>query len=183
MRAIMPNIEIAKRHDLNPLLRSSIYPCKMVVSIRNPLDAIASSIRRYDLEATPEVIDGQIREFQRNGMPELPDLIHRPKTLILKYEEFYQKFDFLFDQLDGFFGVTTTVATRDAFHRQFAASRVKQRADQLGRFDQFSTNDHIHGRHVSERLGQPGGHMDFLNAASVEKIRTAFAWHFKYFGY
>ncbi len=183
MRMMLPGETIPKRHDLNPLLRSPWYHCRIVCTVRNPLDAIASSIRRYKLDPTSDVVASQIDEFQRNGMNELPRLVDRDRVLILKYEEFYQDFDLLFDFLESFLGMPVDPGMRERFGEEFSADRVKCKADQLGAFENFSTEDHIHGGHVSERLGKPGGHVDLLDANAVGRIREAFAWHFKTFGW
>jgi len=183
MRVMLPGETIPKRHDLNPLLRSPWYPCRIVCTVRNPLDAIASSIRRYKLVPTSEVVASQINEFQRNGMNELPGLVDRDRVLILKYEEIYQDFDLLFDFLESFFGMPTGMEMRSRFRQEFSAARVKQKSDELGGFENFSVEDLFHGGHVSDRLGKPGGHVDLLDDTAVRRIREAFAWHFEMFGW
>jgi hypothetical protein len=183
MRLLLPGETIPKRHDLNPLLRHRWYPCRMVCTVRNPLDAIASSIRRYGLEPSHDVIASQIGEFQRNGMNEIPALIGHRGVLFLRYEEVYQDFDRLFDRLQDFLQTGADVALRDRFKAEFDVRRIKQASDRLGGFGNFSTEDHIHGGHVSDRLGEPGGHVDMLDGDAVRMIREAFAWHFTALGY
>lgn len=183
MRVMLPGEVIPKRHDLNPLLRCPSYPCRIVCTVRNPLDAIASSIRRYAFAPTADVVGEQINEFIRHGMNELPALVRRKRVLILKYEEFYRSFDFLFDQLEAFFDASADAGLREKFNAEFSARRVKEKSDRLGAFENFSVEDHIHGAHVSERLGEPGGHAGFFDGKSEKRIRDAFAWHFETFGY
>ena len=40
----------------------------VVVSIRNPLDSISSSIQRYGKDPTDEVIKEQIQEYEKEGL-------------------------------------------------------------------------------------------------------------------
>ena len=183
MRVMLPGRRIPKRHDLNVLLRRGCFGSRIVCTIRNPLDAIASSIRRYKLEPSPGVIESQIREFQRNGMDEMPDLVRRRNVLILKYEEFYRDFDRLFDPLEDFFGTSADAPLRERFKVEFDVRRIKQASEQLGEFGNFSSEILIHGGHVSERLGEPGGHDGYFDAQSERRIRDAFAWHFETFAY
>ncbi len=183
MRVMLPGEVIPKRHDLNPLLRCAWYPCRIVCTVRNPLDAIASSIRRYALVPTADVVGEQINEFKQNGMDELPQLLQRKNVLVLEYEAFYQDFGFLFDQLEAFFDASADAGLREKFHAEFSAWRVKEKSDRLGAFENFSVEDHIHGGHVSERLGKPGGHVEMFAADAERRIREAFAWHFETFGY
>jgi hypothetical protein len=183
MRAMMPMEAIPKRHDLNFMLRRACFGARIVCTVRDPLDAIASSIRRYGLGPTPDVIDSQIREFQINGMDELPHLIKRGKVLFLKYEEFYQDFDGMFDQLEWFLGLSADPALREGFKVGFSTERIKEKSDRLGGFENFSTVDHIHGAHVSDRLGKPGGYVDLIDADGERRIREAFGSFFETFGY
>lgn len=183
MRVMLPGETIPKRHDLNPMLRRGWFGVKIVCTVRNPLDAIASSIRRYRLEPSNTVIASQIDEFRRNGMEELPGLVERGHVLILKYEEFHHDFDHLFDRLEPFLGVEAASGLRRDFKEEFSVERVKEKTDRLGGFEAFSSDDLFHGGHVSDRFGKPGGYAELLDADAVRRIREAFAWHFERFGW
>lgn len=183
MRFMLPGLVIPKRHDLNPLLRPAIFGCRIVCTVRNPLDAMASFLRCYKFEPTLSEVEERIREFRSNGMDELPVLVRRERVLILKYEAFYHDFDFLFDQLELFLGVPADGGLREKFEAGFSARKVKEKSDRLGEFKNFSVDDHIHGGHMSDRLGEPGGHSGYFDAEGERRIREAFRWYMETFGY
>lgn len=183
LRAVFPGERIPKLHSLDFYRKSCLNPSKIVCTVRNPLDALVSSIRRYGLEPTPEVVARQIAEFRANGMDDVLAIAERSGTLLLRYEEFVRDFDVLFDELGRFFGVKIAEETRRAFSAEFDVREVKRKSDELGAFANFDHGDHIHGRHVSDGLGSPGQHAGFLGENEREEILRAFRPFCERFGY
>jgi hypothetical protein len=183
LRTAFPLASIPKRHHLNRLELASWFPAKIVCTVRNPLDAIASSIQRYQLEPTESVIDQQIREFDLNGMKEVVLLGSRRNTLILRYEEYVNNFEFLFDRIECFFDHPVDADTRARFQDRFSISAVQRKSDAMGDFANFDREDQIHGRHISKFKGRPGYYTEVLTELHVARIRNHFRNFFEIYGY
>ena len=68
----------------------------MIVTFRNPMDSLASSIKRYKLEVNDVNIKNQILELKENGLDDLYEIFQNKNILKLKYENFYNNYDFIF---------------------------------------------------------------------------------------
>jgi hypothetical protein len=179
----LPDTEIPKRHDLSFLHRSPFCRAKFVITVRDPLDMVASMLRIADLEPTPDHVAAKITEVQRQGINDAIALKDRPRVLVLRYEDFYHNFDNLFGALEAFLKVAANPERRANFDRDFSVAAVRRRSEGLASFDQVDANDGIHGRHVSETGGAPGAHRELLGPEQATRVREAFRDFTEAFGY
>jgi hypothetical protein len=96
LRELFPDRKIIKKHQCG--IRELSFP--VVVTYRHPLDCIASSIQRYELEPTDEVVAQQISEFNSNGAIDVLKIKNNPNVLLLQYEEFFGNFEVIFRRLE-----------------------------------------------------------------------------------
>ncbi len=183
VRAICPELEVPKRHDLSFLHRSPLCRARFIATVRDPSDIIASMLGVSELTPTPEAVDSKIEELARQGMADAIWLRNHSRALILRYEDFYGDFDRLFTPIEGFLGKRAEASARKDFERRFSIDAVRERAEKLQSFDRFDPQDQIHGRHVSRQSGRPGYHHEVLDPASIARIRERFARFIDVFGY
>ncbi len=156
LRTVCPKHEVMKVHCYDTRRKSDFMSPKVVASIRNPLDSIASSIQRYEQQPTVEVVDEQIQEFDRNGMWDLLNLKGNSRALILRYEDFFDDWPYLFSQIEAFMGFRIDEGTKNDCIQSFSMETVERQAKLLGAFSSYDQETHIHGKHISEFRGQVG---------------------------
>ncbi|MBK1790518.1 hypothetical protein [Persicirhabdus sediminis] len=179
LREIFPQKQIIKTHALERRFERD----QIVSTYRNPLDAISSSINRYKLEATDDVIEQQIQEFKENGLYDIFKVIDSPKTLLLKYEDFYDNFDYIYANLESHFNITLNQELKDSISSKLSIPSVKKMTAKMNDFSEFDPENHFHGNHISEFNGQIGRYNQVLNKQQAEHIRTELADYMKHFGY
>lgn len=183
LRFMFPGRDIPKRHDLNPVLRSALHPCRIVATVRDPRDCILSMLEVAKEDATEESVGRKLRELDRHGLREMLRIRNRPRTLFLRYEEIHDDFPRMFGRLEDFFGMRVDEAVVVDFTRRFTIEEVMSRSRQLGAFDRFDPVDKIHGAHVSGRKGVPGGYRMLLAPELRMHVEHHCAAYMKAFGY
>lgn len=183
LRTIIPRQRLTKQHYLTGFQKSTFCRSRIVASIRDPLDSISSSILRYEKSPTLELIDQQLDEFERHGIWDLLEIRDSPRALILKYENFYNNWEFLFSQLESFFQTKITADTKCKCIAKYSIDQVEKKAQALGSFSVYDKEDHIHGKHISSFRGQVGYGKRILNEQMIEKIHKRFKLIFDEFEY
>jgi hypothetical protein len=130
-----------------------------------------------------EVVERQLREFERNGMWDLLDLKGNPRALILKYEAFVNDWDHLFFNLEEFFEVRISERKKKECLSKYSINEVEKRARSLGSFSTYEKESQIHGRHISQFRGRVGYGVEFLSAEMIEMIYDRFRLIFEAFSY
>ena len=183
LKTLFPNLDIPKRHDLNPILRSSWNPCSIIGTVRDPRDTIVSMLMISNEPATAESIQRKLQDLDRQGLREIMRIQNRPNTLILRYEVIYDNHAVLFESLENFFGIRHDSNRFSNFEVRFGIDEVMRRSKALGEFRNFDQNDHVHGRHISPAKGVPGGFRLILKPDLQEMIERHCAAYMKKFGY
>lgn len=156
---------------------------RFVATVRNPLDIIVSMLGVSELEPSPENISAKIEELDRQGIRDSLWLRNHPRALILRYEDFYGDFETLFANLEHFLQASPTPRSKEDFKARFNIEAVKRKSEALESFEQFDSDDQIHGRHISEHSGQPGAHTALLDELLTQRIRDRFASFCEAFDY
>ena len=112
LKDIFPNRFVETRHYYRKKDRK--FPT--VVTYRNPLDAITSQLLVYQrsekkgllkdqekLIITRETLDSIIKIFEKNGIWEVIKIQNNQNVLMLKYEDFVNDFDIIFNAVENFF--------------------------------------------------------------------------------
>ena len=96
---ILKDVFIHKSVETRHTYRNKDRKHPTVVTYRNPLDSIVSSILRYNLEPSMSVLEDQVVEFENNGIWTVHEIKDNKNVLMLKYEEFFNDFEIIFDKL------------------------------------------------------------------------------------
>lgn len=183
LKAMFPGVEIPKRHDLNVFLRSPLHPCRIVATVRDPRDVVVSMLALSGEEMTSEGIIHKLHELDRHGLLEMRRIRNRPRTLILRYEDIYRDYSRLFSLLGDFFDLRVNKRIISDFESRFHIENVMRKSKRLGGFETFDPEDQIHGGHVSDRKGEPGGYRLVLDDASCRLIESHCSEFMEAFGY
>ena len=178
----LPTKKILKQHEISRFQKSRWNRSPIVCSVRNPLDSIASVIQAHGQTPSDEVIREKT-DIIAPAFRDVRDLLQQPRVKVLKYEDFAHDFPFLFREIEEFFGIAISEETRQAVRDKCSLSSVKAKAEQLGDFDNYDEEDHIHGRHVSDYEGASGYYSEFFTAEQMEKMYAELGDIFDAFGY
>ncbi len=142
---------VVKSHHLNALEEDVIY----VVTMRNPIDACVSLYRvnstMFGEEKALETID-EIVQLQVNSFYCVDRLIYESqKVIVLKYEEFVDDFDFLFDSLESGFFIFIDGKDREVLKRSLNKTNVEKNISGLTVFSQYDEYSLFHGCHIDKR--------------------------------
>lgn len=183
LKALFPGVEIPKRHDLNVVLRSPLHPCRIVATVRDPRDVVVSMFALSGEKMTNEGIIHKLHELDQHGLLEMRRIRNRPRTLILRYEDIHADYSRLFSLLEDFFDLRVNKEIIAGFESRFHIDNVMRKSKRLGGFEAFDPEDKIHGRHVSERRGEPGAYRLVLDEASCKRIESHCSAFMEAFGY
>ena len=76
-------------------------------------------------------------------------------TCYLRYESFIENHDYIFEELENFFGCKISGEIREKIHEGTNIKANKARSEKFNTFSDYDPNTHIHGRHVgSGKAGQ-----------------------------
>lgn len=170
IRVLMPNIHIPKRHALSFLQLSPLCRAKIVCTVRDPRDIIVSMLSVAELSPTKQNIEKTIQQLDPQGIDDAIRILGRKDTLFLRYEDFVNDFDVLFDSLGSFLGAPHNLELRVSFEKKFNLAEISKRSASLEKFENFDPDDQIHGRHISSHGGRTGAHKEILDPYAAENI-------------
>ncbi|MEO1003955.1 MAG: sulfotransferase domain-containing protein [Cyanobacteria bacterium J06638_7] len=158
---------------------------KIICSIRNPCDAIASSLQRRSNNQAPSSasVKRQLEEFERFGIFDVVALHSNPNAMVLRYEDFYDNWDYLFSRIESFLQISISLGVRKRCMDELAIEVVEAKSRRLGGFSNYDKTDHIHGQHISQYRGQVGYGVDFLGREFSQQVYTRFQVVFEEFHY
>jgi hypothetical protein len=111
----------------------------------------------------------------------MEDNLHRNgHSLVLKYEEFYNDFEFLFDEIGGYINRPYTQNKRADLRDKFNIQSNRKRAEKLSNFGQWD-KDGIHGGHVL--TGAPDSWRDLVSVEDHEMFNEGLSDVLKRWGY
>ena len=169
LKEIFPDYTIIKTHNHSRSWKEIFFKkIPIVCTYRDPLDIICSSIKRYEKLVTKEVIDEQIKELKQFGFDDFIKLEKIPRfvdknRLNLKYENFYNNFDYIFKELEDFFNIQITSNLRSKIASKLSIQGVKEKISKFKTFEENDMNTHWHGKHISNNNGMPKSHINFFN--------------------
>lgn len=182
LRLCFSEKRVKKQHLLTPFQKYRWCPSTFVCSIRNPLDAMASYMNAREIEYSETAVENTLSMYE-GCFEQVLKLLTRKNVLILRYEHIYHDFDFLFDQLEMFFGKEIPKDAKSEVILNYSIENVKRIADQLGDFDNFTEENHIHGNHISSHKGATGYFREYFNAAEVSKVYSRLGDIYRAFDY
>lgn len=151
LRELYPRRRIEKCHTLDRRnLESTI-----VATYRNPADIVASLL----LVSNSSVTDANIREqsilLNRQGIWDLLAIRNRSNMLLLRYEDFVDDFDVLFNNIENHFQIRIPPEKRKELSAKYDRKSVQAMTERYHDFSQYDPETQFHGRHISPFNGTP----------------------------
>lgn len=182
LREIFPGRKIKKKHTLRKR-QLGPFPMPVVCTVRHPMDALASCIQCRELEHNDQTITDLMDEFDRLAIRRVLEIKDDPHVLILRYEEFAGNYDFLFNELETFFQLRIESGLRQMIRQKYDVKKIKEKTRALGGFENWTKQDHLHGRHVSEKNGACGYYKTFFSPEQIDRMAAHYQNYMKEFGY
>lgn len=179
LREIFPHRKVLKRHKYI----DNQFKFPAVVTYRNPLDCIASSIQRFELSPTNEVIEQQVALYNRKGTWDVFKNKNNPNVLMLRYEEFVTDFEVIYRAIETFFDIDIPFQTRNEISARYQIEAIAESIENMDTFAKYDPITHWHGNHISKFKGKPFYHREFFRGDQIEyltKIYKQFLTEFNY---
>ena len=170
IKDIFPNKNVETRHYYRE--KDKRFPA--IVTYRNPLDSISSSILRYKLKPTDEVINQQIKEFEENGIWTVLEIKDKKNILMLKYEDFVNNYEVIFNKLENFFKINIPKNTRNLITERYNIKAVEKIVSKMKSYKEINKQNLFHGEHININKGQPNFHMKFLKKNQILHLKSVY---------
>ncbi len=130
---------------------------KFISCIRDLRDVLASRARIYKIKYSDKTIHSIITQMKRIGLDDLIKFVEQKKPiLVLKYELFWNNYDYIFDELERFLDITIDKNKREMIKNKRNVDAMKKIASNFKSFKQYDIHTNIHGDHISQNNGAPG---------------------------
>ncbi|HDQ03831.1 MAG TPA: hypothetical protein ENN23_04560 [Deltaproteobacteria bacterium] len=179
LREVFPQRRIDKSHNYDPKYLK--YP--VIVTYRHPLDAMASSIQRYDRIPSDEEVENQIKEFADNGIWDILKIRGQENVLMLRYELFYNNYDHIFAHLEGFFSIAIPAEKRRYIAAQYNIEAVDKIVRNYDAFHDYDSVTQLHGKHISAYKGNINYYREFFSPKQIDYLRKVYHKFLVEFGY
>lgn len=169
LRELYPQKRIIKLHQHVSTLTENH---KIIITYRNP---IASYVSHLLLHMTPDkincdTINEYLSEYQTNGWNDL-FIVNKPNNfLLLKYEEFYNDYDNIFDKIEKYMDILIDEDFRDFLKKKYSRKSVKEFQSQYSGFSQYDKITHIHGNHISQYNGETEYYKEILDEKTLKYL-------------
>lgn len=182
----LPNITVRPSHTLVRNIRRR----KMIVPYRDFRDVLVSQWRvkndiskeeidsgrrmtSSELEEMLVFMEEQIRIMEKN-------VRSNPHCLLLKYEQFYNDFEFLYDRIESYLGQSYSVDLREHLSTKFSLKANESRASQMDSFEKWDDNG-IHGHHIL--TGKEKTWMGLIAPSDYQTLNNGLAKSLEDWGY
>jgi len=167
LRDIFPNCNVKKTHNIekNP---STKY---IVSTYRNPLDIIASMHYTNDMTPTETTIRETIFFLKGNGLIDFFNIIDNDKILKLKYENFYNNYNYIYDKFETYFKIKIDSGQRIVLNKKYKIDNIKKLVQEYKSFFKFDGSTHWHGNHISPHNGAPNSYDKLFNNEQIEFMK------------
>jgi hypothetical protein len=145
IRELFPQAEIIKSHHMNGHLNDATH---IIITVRHPFDAVISFCRFYGKEINDENIDYMTLDYlANNGNIDIIDI--DDSKLILKYEDYYKNYDYIYNHIEKYFKITIPNEKRKEINDKYNITNVKHMAAKYENYKSYDDITHIHGNHIS----------------------------------
>ena len=172
LKELFPDYKINKTHNYSNNWKDSFWRIPIVCTYRDPLDIICSSIKRNDQLATREVIEEHIKELKQYGFDDFIKLEENYKNkLNLKYENFYNNFNYIFKELEEFFKIQIPSKLRVEIESKLSIQGVKEKIKKFQTFKEYDEDTQWHGKHISDNEGMTKSYINFFNEEEINYLK------------
>ncbi len=155
----------------------------IVATVRNPLDCIASLLLVEQSKLDETNLRWAVNELTRLGGADFARLATHRRCLYLRYEEFFENYDLIFDAFEGFFGISIPVARRAEITSRYNLESAEAIAARQGTFAKSDKVTKIHGNHISANRGRPLYHQEFFTREQLDLLKPMCKNLLSTFGY
>ncbi len=160
------NAKVEKTHTIS-------YPKEnqfVFIPIRNPIDACYSNYRifhkdRHILEVLEEITEPYIQ-----SLIFIESLNKYPNVVCIKYEDFLDNFDYLFDLIEKIFSITIHDYDKNLIAHALSKENVLANIQQYPSFNEYHPATHLHGEHIDLKV-TPQKAQDRIKARIREKLK------------
>ena len=170
LREVFPNTDIEKWHTY----QNNTSHDPVVVTYRHPLDCIASSIQRYELIPTQDVIEKQVIEFNENGIWDVLKIKNKNHVLILRYEEFVNNFDKIYDAIEQHFDIIIPIDKKATITKKYQIDNIQKIVESKSTFAEYDKITHWHGKHISVYKGRPFYYQEYFQDDQIEYLKHVY---------
>ena len=126
-----------------------------------------------------------IRDQARHDLQRLYERYGEDQLLLVKYENFHNNFDYLFDKMEIFLNIEITHQLREFTKNAWSKERVyKEYTGPLGTFIKTDVSTYFHGNHINEsHKGKHGTWKELLNEDHHDHMNDFFREEIERWGY
>lgn len=183
LRHVVPQRRVLKTHNLIAKYLKESNEVKIIISVRDPVDSISSSIQRYSQVPTHDVVVDHIKRFECHGIWQVLEVKDYSNVTILRYEDFAFDWAYLFESLETSLGCVINQDVQRFCVSNYRLERVAKKANELGDFGNIDSKDQIHGKHISDFRGRVGHGHENLSPEQIDLINESFRPYSEAFGY
>ena len=175
LKEVFNNYIIIKTHQFPTLKLRKIQNIPLVCTYRDPLDIICSSIKRNTELPNRGVIKKHIKELKKHGFDDFIKLETNYKNKInLRYENFFNNYDYIFNKLENFFCIKISKEFRFYLKNKFSINNVKEQIKNFNNFQEYDSQSHFHGLHISDKNGEIKSYIDFFKTEDINFLEETF---------
>ena len=129
------------------------------------------------------MLDDVVKVFEKNGIWEVLNIKNNKNVLMLKYEDFFNNFDVIFDKVEIFFRKKIDIEKRSLIKKRYNIESVKQVSNKMKSYREIDSKTLFHGNHINDNKGKPYYHKKFLKEDEIiylENIYKKFLISFDY---
>ncbi len=154
----------------------------IVSTIRDPRDSLRSYLLLQTTPITVESIQTKTKSLCK-GLNDLKKIQHKPNVLVLRYELFWDNYEYIFDSLEQFFSIKISPQLRTKIKEKYSINSMHKIADKYPSFSKWDKITHIHGKHISDTKGQPEMWKRDIPKEYHDYINALFKDYLQEFGY
>lgn len=126
----------------------------LITTWRDPRDVVASIIRVRNID--PSDTDAIIKQCKRilTTFHSIRQAENENPTLVLKYENWHEDFDYLFNALERTYNGKITEKVRNLVKEEYSKKSVIKKQESFSGFNQWDKETHIHGNHIHSGFKQ-----------------------------
>ena len=179
LKDVFPDRSVEARH----YYRNKDKKFPTVVTYRNPLDSIASSILRYKKKPTNDVIEQQVSEFKKNGIWSVLEIRENKNVLMLKYEDFVNNFDYIYNKLEIFFNANIYNDKRNLITKNYNIAAVEKITSYMKSYEEQDKKTLFHGDHININKGKPDFYKQFFSTEQISYLKNIYKDYLLVFDY
>lgn len=177
IKEVHPTVIKCHLPEIKPNLDSN---CKIVASIRHPIESFLSYIRviefpnsNNDMSFSNNLLSKHLKQ-RLNEEKQMRDILtnYSSKILVLKYERFYNNFDYILNHLEEFLSIHIDDKKREKIIDKCSIENSIRIQNNMSSFHNHDKDSLIHGRHIS--TPNPKESYKFINDEQLQFLESSF---------